>query len=100
MLSARLLAVALLIGLVAGKATGEAVPESDQQRCQKESEYMAKHRIAAHVFGCIGKFEGIGVSRNPKPATCRPDPRRKLRITGDATCRSKGGFFYRVRSWR
>lgn len=100
MLSLRMSAVVLLISLVAGNATAETETQTDQQRCQKECEYMAKHRIAAHVFGCIGKFEGIGVSRNPQPATCRPDSRRKLRLTGDATCRSKGGFFYRVRSWR
>lgn len=96
MLSLRMLAVALLVGLVAGTA----LAETDQQRCEKEAQYMAKHRISVHVFSCIGKFEGIGVSRNSKPATCRPDARRKLRCTGDATCQSKGGFFYRVRSWR
>lgn len=96
MTSPRIAAVALIAALTAGIAAAE----TDQERCQKECEYMAKHRIAAHVFGCIGKFEGIGVSRNAKTATCKPDPRRKLRLTGDATCRSKGGWFYRVRSWR
>ena len=51
-----------------------------------------------HVGPCIGKFEGMGYSVNGKiPNTCVP--RRKMRLTGDATARD-GNRVARVRSWR
>lgn len=75
-----------------------ATQKTDQQRCQEEANYMAKHRICKHVFGCIGRFEGIGCGWLDKPNTCVPS--KKMRLTGDATARSSSGMTYRVRSWR
>ena len=75
-----------------------ATQKTDQQRCQEEASYMAKHRICKHVFGCIGRFEGIGCGWSSKPNTCVP--RKKMRLTGDATARSSSEMTYRVRSWR
>ncbi len=71
---------------------------TDQQRCQMEADYMAKHRICRHVFGCIGRFEGIGCGYSETPSTCVP--RYRMKPTGDATAKSSSGMTYRVRSWR
>ena len=69
-----------------------ATQKTDQQRCQEEADYMAKHRICKHVFGCIGRFEGIGCGWST-PNTRVPS---KMRLTGDATARSSSGMTYRV----
>lgn len=84
--------------LVLFLATMAADGATDQQRCQMEANYMAKHRICRHVFGCIGRFEGIGCGYSSRPSTCVP--RKKMRLTGDATAVSSSGMTYRVRSWR
>lgn len=84
--------------LVGATQSGEPLPISDQQRCQTEATYMAKHKVCRHVFGCIGRFEGIGCGYNSRPSTCAP--RKKMRLTGDATAVSSSGMTYRVRSWR
>lgn len=75
------------------------VDATDQEACEREARLMAKLKSRKHLGFVIGKFEGIGVSRNPKPPTCRPDSRRGLRCTGDATV-ERDGWFYRVRSFR
>jgi hypothetical protein len=74
------------------------IQETDQEACQREADYMAKHKICRHVFGVIGNFEGIGCGNSDKPATCIP--RRKMKLTGDATAKDSNGRTYRVRSWR
>lgn len=71
---------------------------SDQDRCQAEAEYMAKHNIRGHVWGTIGSFEGIGYGSNKNVPTCTP--KRSMRLTGDASVRGANGVWYRVRSWR
>lgn len=71
---------------------------SDQQRCQAEAEYMARHNIRGHVFGTIGAFEGIGYGASKNAPTCTPN--RPMRLTGDAAVKGSNGIWYRVRSWR
>ena len=72
---------------------------TDQERCQAEAEYMAKHRKLCHVGPCIGRFEGIGWSRTcALPSTCTPSS--KMRLTGDAVVATQYGLYIRVRSWR
>ena len=66
--------------------------KTDQEMAQKEAEYMARHRIFAHVGVNLGHYEGWGYGgRNC--STCVP--RGNLRLTADAYC---DGF--RVRVWR
>lgn len=72
--------------------------QSDQERCEAEASYMAKNNIRGHVWGCIGRFEGIGYGASPNCQTCRP--RSNMRLTGDASVRGRNGMWYRVRSWR
>jgi len=73
--------------------------KTDQEKCQAEANYMAKHNKFCHVGPCIGRFEGIGWSRSGnQPSTCVPKNRMKL--TGDATAKCKNGTVVRVRSWR
>jgi len=71
---------------------------SDQERCQAEAEYMAKHNIRGHVGVTIGNFEGVGYGLNRNAQTCTP--RKPMRLTGDASVRGANGIWYRVRSWR
>jgi hypothetical protein len=71
---------------------------SDQERCQKEAEYMARHGIMGHVGSCIGSFEGVGCGSSPNCRTCTPSS--SMRCTGDACARGRNGMWYRVRSWR
>jgi hypothetical protein len=72
--------------------------QTDQERCQMEADYMAKHQHKGHVFGTIGRFEGVGWGRGDKPPTCVPD--KQLTLTGDAATQGQDGLWYRVRSWR
>lgn len=77
-----------------------AVVQDDQEACEEKARLMARLRSRSHhVSRILGRFEGIGVNRNPQPSTCTPDRRRGLRCTGDATV-ERDGWFYRVRCWR
>ncbi len=71
---------------------------TDQDRCQAEADYMAKNNIKGHVWGCIGRFEGVGYGMSPNCSTCRPS--KAMRLTGDACAQGRNGMWYRVRSWR
>ena len=47
---------------------------SDQERCQAEANYMASRGIKGHVWGCIGRFEGVErCILPPAPAGGRPE---------------------------
>jgi len=39
--------------------SGSDQGSSDQERCQAEANYMAANSISGHVWGCIGRFEGV-----------------------------------------
>lgn len=86
--------LALFLASIWGDAT------TDQQRCQAEADFMAKHRFFAHVGPTIGKYEGVGWGRCDKPCTCKPDRSKKYRVTGDAFAKTKDGVTIRVTSWR
>ena len=86
--------LALFLASIWGDAT------TDQQRCQAEADFMAKHRFFAHVGPTIGKYEGVGWGRCDKPCTCKPDRSKKYRVTGDAFSKTEDGITVRVRSWR
>lgn len=72
--------------------------QSDQERCQAEANYMATNNITGHVWGCIGRFEGVGYGSSPNCNTCTPGT--NMSPTGDANARGRNGMWYRVRSWR
>jgi hypothetical protein len=73
--------------------------KTDQERCEKEAEYMAKYRAFYHVGPCIGRFEGIGYGGlHPNINTCTPH--YNMRLTGDASAQCENGQWVRVRSWR
>ncbi|MGB1649665.1 MAG: hypothetical protein ACPHEP_01440 [Acidimicrobiales bacterium] len=74
--------------------------KTDQERCQAEADYMAKHKLYQHVGKTIGRFEGVGYGRSPSPPTCVPDKSKGYRVTGDATAKTSDGITVRVRSWR
>lgn len=71
---------------------------SDQERCQAEANYMAQNGITGHVWGCIGRFEGVGYGSSPNCNTCTPGG--SMTLTGDASAQGRNGMWYRVRSWR
>jgi hypothetical protein len=71
---------------------------NDQQRCQAEADYMAANNITGHVWGCIGRFEGVGYGSSPNCNTCTPSS--GMTLTGDASAQGRNGMWYRVRSWR
>jgi hypothetical protein len=71
---------------------------SDQERCQAEADYMAANNITGHVWGCIGRFEGVGYGSSPNCNTCTPGS--GMSLTGDASAQGRNGMWYRVRSWR
>lgn len=71
---------------------------SDQERCQAEADYMAANNITGHVWGCIGRFEGVGFGHSPNCNTCTPGS--GMMLTGDACAQGRNGMWYRVRSWR
>ena len=71
---------------------------SDQERCQAEANYMAANGITGHVWGCIGRFEGVGYGSSPNCNTCTPSS--GMGLTGDASAQGRNGMWYRVRSWR
>ena len=71
---------------------------SDQDRCQAEANYMAANNISGHVWGVIGRFEGVGYGNSPNCNTCTPSS--NMRLTGDASAMGRNGKWYRVRSWR
>ena len=71
---------------------------SDQDRCQAEANYMAANNISGHVWGVIGRFEGVGYGSSPNCNTCVPSG--NMRLTGDASAQGRNGMWYRVRSWR
>jgi hypothetical protein len=71
---------------------------SDQDRCQAEADYMAANGITGHVWGCIGRFEGVGYGSSPNCNTCTPSS--PMSLTGDACAQGRNGMWYRVRSWR
>lgn len=71
---------------------------SDQERCQAEANYMAANNITGHVWGCIGRFEGVGYGSSPNCQTCTPGS--SMTLTGDASAQGRNGMWYRVRSWR
>lgn len=74
--------------------------KTDQERCQAEADYMAKHKLYQHVGKTIGRFEGVGYGRLPSPPTCVPDKSKGYKMTGDATSKTSDGITVRVRSWR
>jgi len=99
------MAYALLLSLALLMPTSSPANEiwgnaaTDQDKCQAEADYMAKHRAFYHVGPCIGRFEGIGWSKSGKmPGTCTPN--KKMNLTGDATATCNDGTVVRVRSWR
>lgn len=71
---------------------------SDQDRCQAEANYMAANNITGHVWGTIGRFEGVGYGGSPNCNTCTPGS--NMMLTGDACAQGRNGMWYRVRSWR
>jgi hypothetical protein len=71
---------------------------SDQERCQAEANHMAANNITGHVWGVIGRFEGVGYGSSPKCSTCTPGS--NMTLTGDASAQGRNGLWYRVRSWR
>ena len=71
---------------------------SDQERCQAEANYMAANGITGHVWGVIGRFEGVGYGSSPNCNTCTPSG--GMSLTGDASAQGRNGMWYRVRSWR
>lgn len=70
----------------------------DQSRCQIEANYMAANNIKGHVWGTIGRFEGVGYGSSPHCVTCTPS--YNMNLTGDASAQGRNGMWYRVRSWR
>lgn len=78
--------------------TYSLVPLTDQQRCEAEANYMARNRISGHVWGTIGRFEGVGFGYSPNCNTCSPG--NGMILTGDASAMDSSGRWYRVRSWR
>lgn len=78
--------------------TSHEVGGSDQERCQAEANYMAQNGITGHVWGCIGRFEGVGYGSSPNCNTCTPSS--SMSLTGDASAQGRNGMWYRVRSWR
>lgn len=70
----------------------------DQERCQAEADYMAANNITGHVWGVIGRFEGVGYGSSPNCNTCTPGG--GMTLTGDASAQGRNGMWYRVRSWR
>jgi hypothetical protein len=50
------------------------------------------------VWGCIGRFEGVGYGSSPNCNTCTPSS--PMSLTGDASAQGRNGMWYRVRSWR
>ena len=78
--------------------TSNIVNSSDQERCEAEANYMAQNNITGHVWGTIGRFEGVGYGNNPNCNTCVPNS--NMRLTGDASACGRNGMWYRVRSWR
>ena len=71
---------------------------NDQDRCQAEANHMAANNITGHVFGVIGRFEGVGYGSSPNCNTCTPSS--NMNLTGDASAQGRNGTWYRVRSWR
>ncbi len=84
----------LFLATIWGDAT------TDQERCQAEADFMAKHRWLEHVGPTIGRREGIGWGYCENPRTCTPGRLTGLRETGDATAKTEDGLTVRVRSWR
>lgn len=78
--------------------TSHVEGNSDQDRCQAEANYMAANNITGHVWGCIGRFEGVGYGSSPNCNTCTPSG--GMTLTGDASAQGRNGMWYRVRSWR
>lgn len=78
--------------------TSHVEGNSDQDRCQAEANYMAANNITGHVWGCIGRFEGVGYGSSPNCNTCTPGS--GMSLTGDASAQGRNGMWYRVRSWR
>lgn len=78
--------------------TNSITSQSDQDRCQAEANYMAANNITGHVWGVIGRFEGVGYGSSPNCNTCVPGS--NMSLTGDASAQGSNGRWYRVRSWR
>lgn len=78
--------------------TSSVTNSSDQQRCEQEANYMAANNITGHVWGVIGRFEGVGYGSSPNCNTCVPSS--NMNLTGDASAMGRNGMWYRVRSWR
>lgn len=83
---------------VSSYTSGHMNAGSDQDRCQAEADYMAANNITGHVWGCIGRFEGVGYGSSPNCNTCTPG--NGMSLTGDASAQGRNGMWYRVRSWR
>ena len=83
---------------VSSYTSGHMVSGSDQERCQAEADYMAANGITGHVWGTIGRFEGVGYGGSPNCSTCTPGS--GMTCTGDASAQGRNGMWYRVRSWR
>lgn len=77
---------------------GTVSGNSDQERCQAEANHMAANNITGHVWGVIGRFEGVGYGSSPNCNTCTPGS--GMTLTGDASAQGRNGMWYRVRSWR
>lgn len=85
-------------GAVSSYTSSSSHGVSDQERCQREADYMAANGITGHVWGVIGRFEGVGYGSSPNCNTCTPGG--GMSLTGDASARGRNGMWYRVRSWR
>lgn len=81
------------------KTNSEYMNGTDQEKCQAEADYMAEKHICGHVWGVIGRFEGIGYGFRPDCNTCTPGNSGMV-CTGDASAMGANGMWYRVRSWR
>lgn len=92
-----LIAVCLLATPVVGQDIWQGA-QTDQERCQREADYMAARGIRGHVGPVIGRFEGVGYGASSNCSTCQP--RGRMVLTGDAVARMQNGMFVRVRSWR
>lgn len=93
--------LAFLLGCFCVEVSGApwrvGIRADDQALCVAQARFRAARGISGHVGRCVGSFEGVGWASHTVPSTCVP--RRRMTLTGDATFRSRFGFF-RVRSWR
>ena len=63
-------------------------PQNDIMMSQAIIEHMAANNITGHVWGCIGRFEGVGYGSSPNCNTCTPGG--GMSLTGDASAQADG----------